>query len=137
MTYDEGWAWIYSHIEVKSTKLQILQQTSDRNCACSCFYHLPNEDGEKQFVCLTFVLHTLGYKSAKIINYMSSSCNAESITCPVDKRGKHAPAHKFPDAADELIRDHIISHHPAVSHYRREYATEEGTYPRADQSGNV
>ena len=50
---------------------------------------------------------------------MISSCTAESITCPVDKHGKHAPAHKLPDAADEFIRDHM-SYHPAVSHYRRE-----------------
>ena len=122
MTYDERRAWIFSHVEVKTTKRQVLQQTSERNRTCSRFYHLPNEGGEEQFVCLTFFLHTLGYKSAKIINHMFSSCNTESITCPADKRAKYAPAHKISDTAEELIRDHIMSYHPAMSHYRREHA---------------
>ena len=121
-SYDERRAWIFSHISVRDTKRRVLQQTSDRNRTCSRFYCLPDQDGEDHFVCLTFFLRTLGYTSPKIIKHMLSKCNPQSITTPHDQRGRHAPANKLSEASNNLIEQHILSYHPAVSHYRREHA---------------
>lgn len=39
-----------------------------------------------------------------------------------DKRGRHAPKHKLSLEELQLIREHIWSYNPCISHYRREHA---------------
>ena len=41
---------------------------------------------------------------------------------PPDMWGMHPPAHKLSEETEQLMRNHINSYNPAVSHYRRKHA---------------
>lgn len=122
MDYNARRQWIFSNIRVGEPQRRILEPSSHITRSSTRFYHLPDSEGADQFVCLTFFLHTIGYKNAKIVNHTLKTLTPGAISTPLDTRGKHAPAHALSDDALQLIKDHINSYHPAVSHYRREHA---------------
>lgn len=81
-------------------------------------YSFVDGHGEKKIVCKTFFLGTLGYdpkNDKSIFNVLNKSDMA-----PIpDNRGKHTPPNKLDS---DMIRDHILTYNPCVSHYRREHA---------------
>ena len=48
--------------------------------------------------------------------------DSELKSTPCDQREKHSPSNKLSDDSTQLIKNHILSYHLTVSHYRREYA---------------
>ena len=114
--------WMHSKIRLQKPNRPSLHTVTD-NRACSRYYFLPDNTGEDQCVCQAFFLHTLGYKSDKIVKCIfKKNQDPGLISTPYDQRGKHAPHNKLPDDSVKLIHDHVNSYHPAVSHYRREHA---------------
>ena len=73
-----------------------------------------------------FFLHTLGYKSDKVITCLMQSCGPNILSPGPSKRGRHKP----PNCVDEsVIISHINSYNPQISHYRRENAPRQHYLP--------
>ena len=66
-------------------------------------------------------LHTIGYKSDKVIT-TALSTTTEVGTNVGDMRGKHDPKHKMTEEDLDFMEKHITSFKPQISHYRREHA---------------
>lgn len=63
-------------------------------------------------------LHTIGYKSDKVVTCLMQACDPDQMSPQPSKRGRH----KQPNYVDEsVIVDHINSYNPHLSHYRREH----------------
>lgn len=122
MSFDSRRAWMYSRIVRRAPKRRrgnhddLLHKRT-----VSCVYSLPDENGESQTVCKDFFLKTLGYKSDKVITVLLSSNPTSQLAPKKDMRGRHAPSNKLSDDINKMIKEHIESYHPAVSHYRREH----------------
>ena len=79
------------------------------------------ESNEEISVCKVFFLTTLGFhpKNDAVVMSVMTATPRNASTAVADKRGKHPPSNKM-DVTE--IRQHILSHHPQISHYRREHA---------------
>ena len=121
MDYNTRRAWVHSQIQVEEPKRRRINTKGDINRNVSRYYKMPRSDGKNQLVCATFFRHTLGYKNNKFVT-VALNVQPGSISTQADRRGTHEPAHKLTDDAVEIIKAHINSYHPAVSHYRREHA---------------
>jgi hypothetical protein len=65
-------------------------------------------------------IHTLGLKTdGTITEYVQAKSRSDGVKVTVDKRGKAAAMNK---KDHEVIRQHINSFHPQISHYTREHA---------------
>jgi len=124
LSYNSRRVWIYSQIERTAPKRKRTEDETTgkhaRKYAAS--YSMPDENGVNKKVCKKFFLHTLGYKSDKVITVLMAAHEASALTPKTDMRGKHSPSNKLSDDTNKLIKEHIESYHPAVSHYRREHA---------------
>ena len=83
-------------------------------------YRLPMLDGKQLVVCKSMFMSTLGFKSDKVLTTAMKSTVLGFDSG--DKRGRHAPKHKLSDEDLAIIRCHIQSFNPCISHYRREHA---------------
>lgn len=83
-------------------------------------YFLKDVNGIDTSVCKTFLLATLGFNSSND-SLLKSVRNTEytAISPRIDRRGRH-PNHAKIDRT--LIKEHIKSFRPVISHYRREHA---------------
>ena len=110
--------WIYHTVERKPKKRKTAGDRSKRQL--SFVYYLCNDDGVKIQVCKTFFLSTLGFhsKNDRFITTVMKTAK-EAVFTSDSKRGKHPPANK---KDTKIIKDHIMSFHPCVSHYRRAHA---------------
>lgn len=86
----------------------------------SYYYTLPDGFGTRQVVCKTFLLTTLGFtkNNDTVLHNVLNNTGDGSITPPTDMRGakSHVKIEK------EIIKEHIESFNPSISHYRREHA---------------
>jgi len=87
----------------------------------SFYYYLISLSGSRVSVCKTFFLTTLGYQynSDKVLMNVLRKTEMGAITPKPDMRGK-APATNKIDR--DLLRAHVESFCPTISHYRREHA---------------
>jgi len=88
----------------------------------SLSFTLPLLTGEHMSVCKVMFMHTLGMKTdGMITEFVKAKVKGEAnaISPTVDGRGHHAPSTKF---NRDLIKEHINSYHPQISHYNREHA---------------
>ena len=122
LSYNERRMWIHSHIKKYDIKRSRSDRKGFRERKYSRTYLLPNETGEDTKVCKSFFLKTLGYKNDKIITVTLAGAAPDNISPGKDQRGKHSPPHKLTETNLNLIKSHINSFNPAVSHYRREHA---------------
>ena len=122
--YDARRMWMYNHLHrvpVQRRRPAAAGEDISRRQPreSSYLFKLPAEDGSDVFVCKTFFLHTLGYKSDKVLTCLMHSCAANVLSPAPSKRGKHKPS----NAVDEtVIVSHINSFNPQISHYRRKHA---------------
>lgn len=83
-------------------------------------YMLKNENGACETVCKKFFLATLGFNRNNDRVIRTALINARNSVVPTpSKRCMHVPHNKIDD---EVIRQHITSFNPTISHYRREHA---------------
>ena len=83
-------------------------------------YQLPCEDGSKKRVCKCMFMHTLGMKNdGALAWFKKKKIQGRPIVSPIDGRGRTTPTSK---SDEDLIRNHINSYHPQISHYNREHA---------------
>lgn len=85
-------------------------------------YYFKDKKGFKQEVCKRFFLGTLGYKgnNDKTIRNVLSSVDRSSISA--NKPDRRASNKRKPIVDRDIIKKHIESFQPQVSHYRREHA---------------
>ena len=81
---------------------------------------MPTASGVKRTVCRD--LSTLGLTSGRIIRTAIAKRAGNLIKCSPDQRGRHIPPHKIQDTVVEVMRSHINSYGPCISHYRRSHA---------------
>ena len=95
-------------LHVKRPRTEVVRKRSS-----SLWYTLPQADGIKLTVCKRMFLSTLGLKTDGMITEFQ---RAKESTKPViqDCRGQSAPPNKV---QHDVVREHINSYHPAVSHY--------------------
>lgn len=83
-------------------------------------YMLKNENGTSHSVCKIFFLTTLGFNGNNDKVVRTALLNAKNSVVPVaDMRCTKEPHNKIDD---EVIRQHISTFNPTISHYRREHA---------------
>ena len=72
---------------------------------------------------MKFYLCTLGYTHDTFVKnvFRSFTENTKVLPSP-DKCGWHDPPHKLSVDDIQSIRNHILSYHPTISHYRRKHA---------------
>lgn len=118
MNFAERRGFLNSHITMQKVHQK---KTQSKGKTASMHYSLPKENGEKVIVCKTMFLHSLGMKTD---GYVTELKKAMKETCGLpmksrDNRGRHEPANK---GDHNLIKQHIDSFNPQVSHYKRENA---------------
>ena len=119
LNFKERRLWLDSHIAIKQVQRRFIQNLAPRKLN-TMNYFLPTDLGEKKQVCKCMFMHTLGMKSDGIITeFLRIKRKVQPIAPTQDFRGRSAPPNK---CNDELIRAHINSYNPQVSHYTREHA---------------
>lgn len=89
----------------------------------SIVYTLDGERNESHIVCKTFFLTTLGFtknNNTLLKNLLGANYESNNILPKKDMRGKLS--HKTQIEERQLIKLHVESYHPSISHYRREHA---------------
>ncbi|KAK4883794.1 hypothetical protein RN001_000065 [Aquatica leii] len=83
-------------------------------------YMLKNKNGTSHSVCKIFFLTTLGFNRNNVKVVRTALLNAKKSVVPVaDMRCTKEPHNKIDD---EVIRQHISTFNPTISHYRRKHA---------------
>ena len=121
LSFTERRQWLAAYINQVDVKNKTSQQKSGDRLS-SRQYLLPLKDGRNVIVCKSIVLSTLGLKSDGMITEMvrAQRQSYDGAIAPVeDRSGSHLPSNKC-DA--EVIRLHINSYNPAISHYKRKNA---------------
>ena len=111
-SYNDRKGWIFNNSSIISSKTPAPNRKRRE-------YFFTNKNGHRIKVCAAFFLRTLGYSSNSVIKCLEKSSPAENIFVRPDQRGKHKPAHAYPNDVLETINEHIESFHPTCSHYRR------------------
>ena len=117
MPYNGRKSCMWSLIERRPTKFAVL---STRNKELS--YQLILANGNKVNVCKLFFLATLSYPPTSSVVHELMKSSPSKILPDGDKRGKHEPAHAITELEADVIKKHIMSFNPCISHYRREHA---------------
>jgi len=107
------------HVRSLPAKRVMSVNNSRQPRSCHNIFSLRSETGQSVVVCQKFFLTTLGYSSNRVLLEMIASVRANNGVPRADKRGDKPPPHKVDST---LIKEHIESHHPVMSHYRREHA---------------
>ena len=111
---DERRLFLSLHVNIKPT---IKQSTNHK--VKTLEFVLTDDSGSRCQVCKTSVLHTLGYVTDKAVFSLINSMNSASIRPPRETCGNTGGSNKLNVIP---IDDHIMSYHPAISHYRRLHA---------------
>ena len=112
ISYDERESWLGRVVQTKSPA-RPRAKTETR------LYTLFSASGENIPVCKTFFLSTLGLNSDKMIKTAIAKRKGSFIKIIPDQRGWHQPSQKLNDTTTEVIKNHIYSYGPSISHYRR------------------
>lgn len=95
------------------------EQPSGHAKTKSRFYRLIDDEEHEVIVCKTFFLTTLGFEATNDRIIKTATELGMTVLPHSPQRGKHAPWNKIDK---QLIKDHIESFHPVISHYRRAHA---------------
>lgn len=119
MTYPDRKSFIFHMLSQEQTKRHTTGGPSRRKRSHK--YHLNDDKGQRQEVCKSMFLSTLGYhpKNDRLIMTVFGSTDSSGLAPPQERRGRHTPGNKL-DLTPMF--QHIESFHPSVSHYRREHA---------------
>jgi hypothetical protein len=96
--------------------------TTNNNLKMNTFhYFLNGVDGDKIEVCKIFFLTTLGYhqRNDQFLRNTLIQSDPTAFIPEKDKRGQHRNKESI---NREILREHIMSYKPSVSHYRRVHA---------------
>jgi len=122
LPYDSRRTWMFSHIKRNDPKKRITNTKGAYSRNCSRLYFIPQENGDICQVCKDFFLRTLGFRSDKVVTVLLKKNVVSQLAPTADQRGRHKPLNKLSDETMKIIKDHIESFHPSISHYRREHA---------------
>lgn len=125
LDYSSRRKWLTKHVKLLPVKRK--SATAQHPRAESRKYTLPNSDHTDLSVCRLAFLNTLGYTNDSVITELVAVMKlAPCGTFIKERRGTHAKKRINID----LIKDHIESHNPVVSHYRRRHAPNVRYLPR-------
>ncbi|CAG9773557.1 unnamed protein product [Ceutorhynchus assimilis] len=120
--------WQLTDLEQKTFVLNMTERKNtkrkaslDSRRSMSFTYRLKDDSGTIQEVCKIFFLATLGYlpNNDRIIRSAFSSATNLQLKAQKSRRGCTGSSKKIDRA---IIRQHIESFNPSISHYRREHA---------------
>ena len=119
--YSEKTNWIASMVDLVVPKRRRKDTVGTVDRMVSNDYHLYTSTKERVKVCQKMFTSTLGYSSDKVVRIALGKSKCKIFTSP-DKRGHHPPHNKLMNEKVELIRQHILSYNPSITHYRRKHA---------------
>lgn len=114
----------------RSQDVQVPVDTSDEDNAnvgddsrrkMSYFYHLSSEEGNREKVCQTFFLNTLGI-SHQVVKTVAAKVNISEnnlLTIDRDNRGRNTAKSRISEEQELLVKYHINSFEAVESHYTR------------------
>ena len=115
LTFPERKLWLDSHIYIAPVRNRANAEVEQYKRSHSLSYLLPLATS-KEPVCKVMFLATLGLKTDGIITEFIKRKKAGTVEAMIkDNRGKKPPKTK---TEKELIRQHIMSYRPQVSHYK-------------------
>lgn len=118
MTFTERRNFISSSIISKEVDRHRGPSNSRRQKSHKYFFKIST--GHRFEVCKTFFLSTLGYNKNNDRIIQDCCSGPANVMCHApSKQGKHTKTTKIDR---DVIKAHVESFHPAVSHYRREHA---------------
>lgn len=121
MTFTEIRNFVLSAVISNDVKRHRVLENSKRKKTLR--YSLKNESGDRVQVCKTFFVSTLGYtKNNDRILQDCFSTEFQPSNTILHRNGRQGKHSKTPKIDRNLIRSHVESFQPAVSHYRREHA---------------
>lgn len=83
-------------------------------------YYLPSSNGSHISVCKTMFLHTHGMKTDGMVTvYLKKKKSNNGMVNTIDERGRKI---KKDEALDTLIKEHVNSFNPQISHYTLSHA---------------
>ena len=118
LSFTERRQWLAAYIDQVDVKTKTSQQKDSARLSSS-EYLLPLKDGKNVIVCKSMFLSTLGLRSDGMITEMvrAQPQSYDGAIAPTeDRRDSHPPSNNY-DA--EIIRLHINSYNPSISHYKR------------------
>ena len=113
-------SWVIATVDPSKLKQHRADAKGERECKVTKTYHLIDGNQENRRVCRVFYLATLGFSHDTFVKNIFKSINTKVLPSP-DKRGRHDPSNKLGSEDVESIRNHILSYHPTISHYRRKH----------------
>ena len=121
LSHNERRAFAYSCIARKKPQRVSNKTPREKKRNFSHIYQFKDEFGTNQNICKVFFLTTLGFKKSNdsVISNLWPESAMNDIAPKEDGRGKHS-TRKTVDK--HLIRKHVETFNPGVSHYRREHA---------------
>ena len=122
LNHRERRQWLDGHIRIGEVQRRRLSDQVNIKKERSNTYYLPKENGCSQRVCKTMFMRTLGLTcdSAITVFIKAKVATTSGTIAPMeDGRGKSVPPNKIDR---DVIKNHINSYNPVVSHYRREHA---------------
>ena len=122
ISYDERESWLGRVVQTKSPARPRKFSHGLRSKTETRLSTLFSASGENIPVCKTFFLSTLGLNSDKMIKTGIAKRKGSFIKIIPDQRGRRQPPHKLNDTTTEVIKNHIYSYGPFISHYRRAHA---------------
>jgi len=122
-SFGERRVWLDGHINIYSVKRRRHPHSRSHSRQHSLTYTLPQGTG-KTPVCKKMFMRTLGLKTDAVITEFirAKQRKADDISAPAvttDRRGKASPPNKI---EHNVIREHINSFHPQISHYNIAHA---------------
>ena len=113
--------WVIATVDPSKRKQHRANAKGERECKVTKTYHLIDGNQENRRVCRVFYLATLGFSHDTFVKNIFKSFNTKVLPSP-DKCGRHDPSNKLGSEDVESIRNHILSYHPTISHYRCKHA---------------
>lgn len=120
--------WQLTNLEQKTFVLNMTEKKNAKRKvslnsrrSMSFTYRLKDDNGKIQEVCKIFFLATLGYlpNNDRIVRSAFSSTTTSQLKAKKSQRGTASSSKKIDRS---IIREHIESFKPTISHYRREHA---------------
>ena len=119
--YTERITWINGMIDSSEPKRRRKNNKEASDRKMTAVYHLYANNMERVRVCQKMFLSTLGYTCDRVVRVALEKSKNKLFPSP-DKRGRNSSSNRLSDEKVTLIRNHILSYNPAITHYRRKHA---------------
>ena len=84
-------------------------------------FYLISNNREKICVYNKMFLVTLRLKKDEVVSTILGKMSGGQLQPSTDSCGCNEPTNKLPESVTQIVKEHIMSYNPCISHYRREH----------------